>query len=154
MAATEITRLTTSTLLLFVAAALLPGCLGTATEHSGGGGEPVRARLGQEFKLRVGQRAAVEGEGFSVRFASVTNDSRCPADVTCVWAGNAEVLIEAETGGSWAGLKLNTHGGDRFPKEGRHRQYSIGLVALKPRPHKDGAVKAADYVATLVIRKE
>ena len=114
----------------------------------------MRARLGQEFKLRVGQRAAVEGEGFSVRVASVASDSRCPADVTCVWAGNAEVLIEAEAGGSREGLRLNTHGGDEFPKEARHKQYSVGLVALTPHPRTDSKAKAADYVATLVIRKE
>ena len=141
-------------LLLSASVALLLSCPGSVAERTREGDEPVRVRLGQEFDLRVGRQAAVEGEGFLVRFASVVSDSRCPEGVTCVWAGNAEVLIEAETGGSWAGLKLNTHGGDRFPKEGRHRQYSIGLVALKPRPHKDGAVKAADYVATLVIRKE
>ena len=151
---TEVTRLTMPSLLLFVAAALLPGCLGTATEHSQEGGEPVRVRLRQEFTLRVGQRAAVEGDGLRVRFASVANDSRCPADVTCVWAGNAEVLIEAEAGGGRANLKLNTHGGDGFPKESRHQQYSVGLVALSPHPRTDSETKATDYVATLVIRKE
>lgn len=150
----EVARLTVLALLLFVAAALLPGCPGTATEHSQEEGEPVRARLGREFKLRVGQRAAVEGEGFRVRFASVENDSRCPAGVACVWAGNAEVLIEAEAGGQRAGLKLNTHGGDKFPKESRHGQYSVGLVALDPRPRTDSETKATDYVATLVIRRE
>ena len=154
MAITEVTRLTMPSLLLLVAAALLPGCLSTATEHSEEGAEPVRVRLGQEFKLRVGQRAAVEGEGLRVRFASVANDSRCPADVTCVWAGNAEVQIEAEAGGSREGLRLNTHGGDRFPKESRHKQYSVGLVSLSPHPRTDRETKAADYVATLVIRKE
>ena len=141
-------------LLLSALVALLFSCPSPATERTGEGDEPLRVRLGQEFDLRVGRQAAVEGEGFRVKFASVVSDSRCPEGVACVWAGNAEVLIEAEAGGSRAGLKLNTHGGDGFPKEGRHQQYSVGLVALKPRPHKDVAVKAADYVATLVIRKE
>jgi hypothetical protein len=154
MAPTEVTRLTMPTLLLFVAAALLPGCPSTTTEHSQEGDEPVRVLLAREFKLRVGQRAAVEGEGLRIRFASVANDSRCPADVTCVWAGNAEVLIEAESGGSREGLKLNTHGGAKFPKESRHKQYSVGLVALSPHPRTDRKTKATGYVATLVIRKQ
>jgi hypothetical protein len=114
----------------------------------------VRVLLAREFKLQVGQRAAVEGEDFRIRFASVANDSRCPADVNCVWAGNAEVQIEAEAGGSRKALKLNTHGGDRFPKESRHKQYTVGLVALSPHPRTDRKTKATDYVATLVIRKD
>lgn len=152
MGTTDVMRLTTPSVLLLVAAALLTGCLITATENSEAGSEPARVRLGQEFKLRVGQRAAVEG--LRVRFTAVANDSRCPADVTCVWAGNAEVQIEAEAGGSRERLKLNTHGGDKFPKKSRHRQYSIGLVSLSPHPRTDSKTGAADYVATLVIRKE
>jgi hypothetical protein len=140
-------------LLLSMAAALPVSCPGRlAGQHKAG--EPLRVRLGQEFNLRVGQQAAVEGERFKVRFASVVNDSRCPADVTCVWAGNAEVLIEAEASGSRARLKLNTHGGANFPTEGRHKQYSVELVALSQHPRKNSGKKATDYVATLVIRKK
>lgn len=150
---TDVLRLTTPALLLSVAAGLLVGCLGTVTKHPQGGGEPVRVRTGEEFKLRAGGRAALEGEGFGVRFDSVANDSRCPTGVTCVWAGNAEVLIEAESGGAPAVMKLNTHGGENYPKEARHRQYVVTLVALTPHPAKDTRTKAADYEATLVIRK-
>ena len=141
-------------LLLSVATALLLGCLSPMAERPHEGGKPVRVRLGQEFNLRVGQQAAVEGESFSIRFTSVANDSRCPVEVTCVWAGNAEVLIEAEASGSRASLPLNTHGGAKFPKEGKHQQYSVGLVALDPQPRRDSGIKATDYVATLVIGKE
>lgn len=133
---------------------MLLSCLGPINEQPQEGGEQVSVRLGQEFKLRVGQRAEVEGERLRVRVASVANDSRCPEGVTCVWAGNAEVLVEAEAGGSRAVLGLNTHGGADYPKEGRHRQYGVGLVALDPRPGRGGEIKEADYVATLVIRKE
>ena len=137
-------------LLLSVATALLRGCPAPVTERP----HERRVRMGQEFTLRVGQQAAVEGQGFTVKFASVVNDSRCPTDVTCVWAGNAEVLIEAKASGSSAVLKLNTNGGANFPKEGRHGKYSVRLVGLSPHPRKDGGIKATDYVATLVIRKE
>ena len=141
-------------LLLSVAVALPLGCLGPVTERPHDGDEPVGVRLGQEFNLRIGQQAAVGAEGVRVRFASVVNDSRCPVDATCVWAGNAEVLIEAVANGSSAGLKLNTHGGANLPKEGRHQRYSVVLVALGPQPRRDSGIKATDYVATLVIRKE
>ena len=144
---------------LLFSVTLLLGCLDPATERARGEhpqerSEPVRARVGQEFDLRIGQQAMIEGEDFSVRFAAVVRDSRCPEDVACVWAGNAEVLIEAEAGGSPAGVKLNTHGGAEYPQEGRHQQYSLRLVALRPHPRTDRAIRARDYAATLLIRKE
>jgi hypothetical protein len=140
--------------LLSVAAVLLLGCPSSLMGRSPAAGKPVRVRLGQEFNLRVGQQAEVEGGRFRVRFASVVNDSRCPPDVTCVWAGNAEVLIEAEAGRSRARLKLNTQDGVNFPKERRHQQYSVELVELSSHSRKNSGKKATDYVATLVIRKK
>ena len=140
--------------LLSVAAVLLLGSLGSLTARPDAAGNPVRVRLGQEFNLRAGQQAAVEGKRLKVRFVRVLNDSRCPVDVTCVWAGNAEVLIEVEDRGSRTRLKLNTQGGDKFPKEGRHHQYIIELVALGPNPRNSSRKKATDYVVTLVIREK
>lgn len=150
---TDVTRLMVPSLLFSVAAGLLVGCLGAVTKHPQGGGEPASVRTGQEFKLRAGGRAVLEGEGLKVRFDSVAGDSRCPTGVTCVWAGNAEVLVEADSGGGPAVLRLNTHGGENYPKEARHRQYVVVLVGLTPHPAKDARTKAADYEATLVIRK-
>ena len=137
-----------------LAAILLLGCLGSLTARPGTASEPIRVRLGQEFDLRAGQQGAVEGKRLKVRFAKVLNDSRCPPDVTCVWAGNAEVLIEVEDSGKRVSLKLNTHGGDKFPKEGRHHQYIVELVALGAKPRRNSEKKASDYVATLVIRQK
>jgi len=147
--------LRTISLSLLVMANILPAsCPGHPTGSPHETNEPAHVRLGQEFKLRVGQRATVDGEPFSLRFVSVLNDSRCPADVTCVWAGNAEVLIEANAAGSIASLKLNTLGGDKFPKDARHQHYQLGLIALSPLPRKDSRIKTTDDEATLVLRKE
>lgn len=149
---TDVTRLTTLSVLLFAGAALLfvfP-CAATARQRE----KTTNVGLGREFTLRAGQRAVLNGAGLRVRFDSVANDSRCPAGVTCVWAGNAEVLVEAESGGRRAVLKLNTHGGPDLPKEARHGRYVVVLVALKPSPRPSGRVKAADYAATLLIRRE
>lgn len=151
---TLVPRSTMHFLLLSGAAVLLLGCLGSLTARPNANSKSVRVRLGQEFNLRVGQQAAVEGKRFKVGFAKVLNDSRCPADVTCVWAGNAEVLIEAEDSGRRASLKLNTHGGANFPTERRYQQYIVELVALGPDPRKNSGKKATDYVATLVIRQK
>lgn len=151
---TDVTRLTTLSVLLFAGAALLFASPRAATARPRAREKAASVVLGREFTLRAGQRAALKGAGLRVRFDTVAGDSRCPAGVTCVWAGNAEVLVEAESGGRRAVLKLNTHGGADLPKEARHGRYTVVLVALKPSPRPSGKVRAADYAATLLIRRE
>lgn len=53
-----------------------------------------QVRLNEEFYLSVGQRAFVTGENLEVKFNEVTEDSRCPKGVTCVWAGRVTCVVE------------------------------------------------------------
>jgi hypothetical protein len=150
-----------STIVLFVlCAATLPfGCVKPGSERppTGSppqtGSDPAEVQLGVEFSLKRGQRGAVEGEPFAVKFASVANDSRCPTGAQCVWAGNAEVLIEADANGSSATLKLHTHGGTQYPKEAEHQQYRVELIVLRPHPSLEPQSPAPEILVTLVIRK-
>src|SRR4051794_18467651 len=50
--------------------------------------------LGADFTLAAGESAPIEGASISVRFVAVTEDSRCPSDTTCVWAGEVRAKIE------------------------------------------------------------
>lgn len=49
-----------------------------------------------EGPARLGQTVYVDGP--TVRPLAVIEDSRCPADVTCVWAGRVVVRAEIGTG--------------------------------------------------------
>jgi hypothetical protein len=53
----------------------------------------VVANPGAEFSLSLGKTAAVTGTPYRITFNRVTEDSRCPADVTCVWAGDAKIEL-------------------------------------------------------------
>lgn len=48
--------------------------------------------------LAPGDEVAVEGRAVRLRFAAVVEDSRCPREVTCVWAGRAVVEVAATVG--------------------------------------------------------
>jgi hypothetical protein len=65
-----------------LAAVLLIGCATTLVP-----GNPV------EFELAVGETATLQDQDVSVQFKSVAADSRCPSDVSCVWAGDAELVL-------------------------------------------------------------
>lgn len=48
-------------------------------------------------KLPMGE--AVQFENATVKFIKVLEDSRCPKNVTCVWAGRAMLLVEVTENG-------------------------------------------------------
>lgn len=61
-------------------------------------GGAVCARLGEPFDLRVGETAYIADTRLSVRVTGVPEDSRCPREAVCVWAGNARVALALRDG--------------------------------------------------------
>ena len=137
-----------------LASAVSLGCRSSVAAHSQDNDNPEVARVGQVFKLRAGRQTALAGEAITIKFSSVGADSRCPAEVQCAWAGNAEVLLEIGDDGKVASLKLNTHGGPQYVKEGRYRVYGVELIGLSPHPRRDKKIGASEYVAALKISKQ
>lgn len=112
------------------------------------------ARVGREFEVKVGRVVKLDGGRLWLKFAQVAEDSRCPADVTCVWAGSAAVLIEVG-GKGWREkrtLTLNTNKGEA--EAGYGRRYTVRLEALSPQPRSDRKIRQGQYTATLLVSKE
>jgi hypothetical protein len=114
------------------------------------------ARAGREFKVRAGHVVTLAGENLRIRFASVAEDSRCPAGVNCVWAGNAEVLIEVGAKGVRGKkvLRLSTSAVGRGVVEGKYLRYTVKLVGLSPQPREGRKIPAGEYTATLLVVKD
>ena len=114
------------------------------------------ARVGREFELKVGRAVTLDGGGLRVRLARVESDSRCPVEVNCVWAGNAEVVFEVGGRGRSGGttLRLNTNASPERPGEVRHGRYTLKLVGLAPQPRGNRKIAAGRYAATLLVSKE
>lgn len=51
------------------------------------------ASLDQDIQLAPGDRAVFAEQKLDVEFVRVVEDSRCPTDVTCVWAGEVKVQL-------------------------------------------------------------
>jgi hypothetical protein len=114
------------------------------------------ARVGREFKIKAGQVVTLDGGALRVRFVRVSSDSRCPVDVDCVWAGNAELLFEVG-GVRWRGrkaLSLNTNAAPERPGEGKYGRYTLKLVGLVPQPRSNRKIAAGQYTATLLVVRE
>jgi hypothetical protein len=114
------------------------------------------ARVGREFKVKAGRAVTLDGGRLRLRFARVASDSRCPVDVTCVWAGNAEVALEVG-GRLWRGkqtLTLNTNASGQGASEAKYGRYTIRLVGLSPQPRSDRKISQGQYTATLLVSKD
>jgi hypothetical protein len=110
----------------------------------------ARAELGQPFDLKVGESVAVGDAGLKITFSKVAADSRCPIDVVCVWAGDAEVALRAEASGRSGAVSVHTL---LEPRVGSFGSYKIELVQLTPTRRASQQVPAKDYVARLVVNK-
>ena len=104
--------------------------------------------LGREFTLAPGQSAVVDDD-LRLTLKSVTDDSRCPVDVTCVWEGDAKVAVEVITPTPRAEHELHTTG--RESHEAKHGAYRITLVKLEPARRSTTTISASDYRATFVV---
>lgn len=108
------------------------------------------APLGDEFTAAPDQPVGISGTEHRITLKSVQSDSRCPTDVICVWAGNAEVVFRVEAPGIDTTVMLNT---GIEPRAARVLDLRIELIALAPAPRSDAPVAAKDYRATLVARR-
>jgi hypothetical protein len=111
-----------------------------------------KAVLNRDFKIKYGHEVTVKGAGLKVKFDSLLEDSRCPKDVKCVWAGEAKILITVKRANERESkIELRTNG--EFILAAKYQDYVIKLVALDPYPRTSAKVKPSSYVATLLIGK-
>ncbi len=94
-----------------LAVALLVGCAGAAPSspqaphHEDAN---VHEAAPQTVILGVGERATL-ADGSQLTYLRLVNDSRCPPDVRCVWAGDAEIRLRWQpVRGAASELSLHT----------------------------------------------
>ncbi len=116
-----------------------------------GNGE-VKTSLGQEFSLSIGQSVVITGEDLEIRFVEVSEDSRCPKDVTCVWEGRVIALVEISADGSSQQLKLTQPGlTEQYVME-TYKDYQL-TFKVEPYPEEGKEIAADEYRLLLIISK-
>jgi len=110
------------------------------------------AQKTETLTLKRGQQKRAANGEIILKFVSVLEDSRCPTDVNCVWAGNAkiEVIISDKNGGSKKSVMNTTTGG---PLGDQHNGWAIYLTSLTPLPKSGKSTKKKSYVATFNITR-
>jgi len=99
--------------------------------------------------LRIGDER--EFSGVLLTFLAVANDSRCPSDVQCVWAGDATVELGA---GPAAGLgphqQLVLHP-NAEPRSVEAMGLRVTLLELRPTPRAASPIPQQEYEVNLRV---
>jgi len=110
----------------------------------------IVAQPGVAFDLPIGKTAAFNGNGVRITFKQVPEDSRCPVDVQCVWAGEAKIELSVSAGGAAETRVVSLTPPDNETTVGDTR---IRFVGLLPVPRQADRDKPREYVAQLVVTR-
>ena len=116
----------------------------------GGAALTVNAQRAQQVSVRINNQKSVMRDRLRIRFAAV-EDSRCPADANCVWAGNAKVTIRVTSRrGQSQTFDLNTN----LPgKSAGFDGYEITLGNVSPYPRSNIRINRNGYTASFTVTK-
>lgn len=111
----------------------------------------AQAQTTQQLNLQVGAQKKAFKNKITVQFIEVVEDSRCPEDVDCVWAGNAKVKIKVrKRGGVWKTFEVNSA---IAPQTVEFEGYEIKMTNLTPAPRSNIRINRNGYIATFAMRK-
>jgi hypothetical protein len=113
--------------------------------------QSAAAAAAQQVTLQVGKQTTLFNRDLTVEFVSVLDDSRCPRDVKCISAGNAQIRIRVRKGlGRWQTFDLKLNGNNSVIN---FRNYRIDFTDLTPYPRSNIRINRFGYRATLRITR-
>ena len=101
--------------------------------------------LAEKISLRIGEK--VSALGVTITAIAVEEDSRCPADVTCVQAGTVRLKTVLGSGMGEAGQIF------KLMEPTTTEAEAITLVAVEPAPKPQIKIEAKDYIFLFEIQK-
>lgn len=137
---------------LLVGAMALGGCGGGSpvepASQAGEGSGSTRQASASQVELRFDETAKA-GE-LTLRWLTV-EDSRCPVDVVCIWAGQVAVTLELTRGDEETVELRLLHLAGRQPAPERALDHELRLLEVEPLPREGVTPERGEWVATLEI---
>ena len=130
--------------LILLPVLVLGSCGGGGDEEQG----PLPASvLGQEYLIGFGETIHVGS--LALEFTTLADESRCPLNANCVWAGNARILVTATLGRTTGVLELNTY--SNYQVRANFEGYLIELRRLQPDFPWAPRGPLSEYMATVFV---
>lgn len=105
--------------------------------------------VGEKFDISFGR--TVQIEELTLIFSNVTEDSRCPSDVQCVWAGRVVVEFTVKIGNAGGTIKMTPN--PRYPQKTGFGGYRIVLFEVYPYPSVETPIQIGEYTVTVAVEK-
>ena len=106
--------------------------------------------------VTINQKKCIKKRGYDLKLKTVIADSRCPEDVTCVWAGEAQVVISVyqnrkliEDNTLVLSSKTQKENVAWFAKYLPEKQKNIKSITLLPKPKSGIPINPKKYTAWL-----
>lgn len=116
--------------------------------RSTGAPAPHVASLDQDIQLAPTEQAVFAQQGLNVEFVRVVEDSRCPSDTTCVWAGEVKVQLSTRID-SAADVQHEIKAGERATVDG----FQLIVVQVQPEPISTRQIVPEEYRVTLRVER-
>ncbi|KMQ64279.1 hypothetical protein ACM46_08270 [Chryseobacterium angstadtii] len=127
----------------------------TAGPTTNGTKSPVQKGI---IYLNLGENKFLKAYDMNVTFSGISEDSRCPEGVNCIWAGVAVAQIEVM--GTYTrpvvlSLATTDNAGRNYHQSEEFNGYTISLEEVTPFPKSDGGTKALEgkYKVAIKITK-
>jgi hypothetical protein len=129
---------------------LVPLLLSVALAACGSASDPATraVELNQEFQLAPAEQAAFGPQRLSVEFLRVVEDSRCPSDATCVWAGEVKVQLSTRTGDA-AAVRHEIVAG----QQATVGEWRVLVVQVQPERSSTRTIAPEEYKVTLRVER-
>ena len=115
-------------------------------------GTAVTARASKpEFvRVQINKEGRASKSNLTIKFIELIEDSRCPTDVNCVWAGRARIKVSIKRGAGASKIFEMDTMRDGAVLYGR---YKIALTDVTPHPASNIRINRNGYVATFSVTK-
>lgn len=111
-------------------------------------------QLGQSVELKMQEGASCTDckSSLSVEFLDIMEDSRCPKNTTCIWAGKAVVKLRVNTSKQQI-FDLTINGDSKQGNTKVVGDYSITFESLSPYPESGVQAKKTEKVLKVLVQK-
>ncbi len=114
----------------------------------------LQAEFNVPFQLRPNQAAQVNAEPIQITFITISEDSRCPLEVSCIRAGQATATFKLQGQANQENtFELTLAAAQSDLAVHQLDGYSIQLMKVDPYPKTTQTIKPLDYKVTVVISK-
>lgn len=119
--------------------------------------KPKSSKISDTYtvNLVLGKNISIPEEGLTLTLVGV-NDSRCPSDARCVWAGQASVTFKVgKVGVHEQSLIVSTPvpTNINLPSDATYGTYRFSLVSLEPEKSHSKPATPSAYRAVIKITK-